>query len=89
MKKCSSSIKKLLSSAENGDVTAQLEMARRFREGDGVSENLEASMHWYQKAAEAGDSDAMNDLGSMILNGSGCDANPELSVPWLLICTEI
>ena len=82
MKKFSSSIKKLLSSAENGDVAAQLEMARRFREGDGVSENLEASMHWYQKAAEAGDPDAMNDLGSMILNGSGCAANPELSVPW-------
>ena len=82
MKKFSSSIKKLLTSAENGDIAAQFEMARRFREGDGVSENLEAAMHWYQKAAEAGDSDAMNDLGSMILNGRGCEANPELSVPW-------
>jgi len=82
MKKFSSSIKKLISSAENGDVAAQLEMARRFREGDGVSENLDAAMHWCQRAAEAGNSDAMNDLGSMILNGSGCVANPELAVPW-------
>ena len=88
MKKFSSSFKKLLSSAENGDVAVQLELARRFREGDGISENLEMAMHWYHKAAEAGNTDAMNDLGSMILNGSGCDANPELAVPWFQKAAE-
>jgi len=89
MKKFSSSFKKLLSSAENGDVAVQLELARRFREGDGISENLEMAMHWYHKAAEAGNTDAMNDLGSMILNGSGCDANPELAVPWFQKAAEL
>jgi hypothetical protein len=76
------SIKKLLQSAEKGDIGAQFELARRLREGNGVPANFEAAMHWYHKAAEAGNADAMNDLGSMILNGIGCDADPELAVPW-------
>jgi len=76
------SIKTLLAAANKGNAESQLELARRLREDDGVTENLEAAMHWYHKAAEAGNTDAMNDLGSMILNGIGCDADAELAIPW-------
>jgi len=70
------SIAKLLTAALNGDVASQYELATRYREGDGVPENLPDSIKWYRKAAEARHPGAMNDLGSMLLDGIGCKADP-------------
>ena len=82
MTKAKDLIAKLLAAAQKGDAAAQYELANRYREGDGVPENLSDSLQWYRKAAESRHPDAMNDLGSMLLDGHGCKADPAEAFKW-------
>lgn len=41
--------------AEAGHLAAQTELARMYRDGDGVEQDMAAMMRWYERAAEQGD----------------------------------
>ena len=45
----------LVRAAENGNVQAQTELARMYRDGDGVDQDPAAMLVWYEKAANNGD----------------------------------
>jgi hypothetical protein len=78
----------LFQDARFGDVDAQLELADRLREGNGMPVNLEDALHWYKLAAEARNPLAMNNLGSMLLNGMGCAADAKAAAIWFLGAAE-
>jgi TPR repeat protein len=61
----------LRTAAEQGDVAAQVELARRFEAGDGVLQNFASAADWYARAAEAGSSEAANRLGRFLHAGLG------------------
>ena len=44
--------------AESGDSIAQYNLGWAFEEGLGVIQNLQKSVHWYQRAADQGDLNA-------------------------------
>jgi hypothetical protein len=81
-------IAELFKSARHGDAQAQLELADRLREGNGMPVNLEDALHWYRMAAEARHPLAMNNLGSMLLNGMGCPADAKAAAIWFLAAAE-
>ncbi|MGN0884149.1 MAG: tetratricopeptide repeat protein [Candidatus Spyradosoma sp.] len=61
----------------------QRSLADRFRRGaDGVSQNSQDAVIWYQKAAENGDVEAMRRLGDCLFKGIGTFQNREEAVVW-------
>ncbi len=61
----------LTTRAEQGDLAAQVDLARRYSEGDGVVQNFARAAEWYGRAAEAGSRDAANRLGRFHHAGLG------------------
>jgi len=57
--------------AEQGDVTAQFDLAVMNANGHGASPNLPEALKWYRAAAEQGDAESFANLGSLFENGSG------------------
>ena len=55
--------KKLLQSAESGDIKAQCSLAYCYIEGRGTTTNFEKAAEWWYKAAEQGYADAQYNLG--------------------------
>ncbi len=53
----------LVQKAVAGDKQAQLDLARMYRDGDGVRKNGEQAIKWYLLAADQGDTEAMFELG--------------------------
>ncbi|MBR2254285.1 MAG: sel1 repeat family protein [Candidatus Methanomethylophilaceae archaeon] len=61
--------------AEQGDVSAQYDLATIYRYGKGVDQDNEEAVKWYKMAAEQGDPYAMYNLGIMCSNGLGIKRN--------------
>lgn len=61
----------LSAAAEQGDAAAQMELGRRYEQGDGVVQNFARAASWYAKAAEAGTLEAANRLGRFHHAGLG------------------
>lgn len=61
----------LLAAAEAGDPAAQLAIAERFENGDGVVQNYARAAQWYDRAAETGNREAANRLGRLYHAGLG------------------
>ena len=57
--------------AEQGQMRAQLNVARAFHTGKGVEQDFVRAMQWYTKAAEQGDACAQCNIG--ILYKYGCN----------------
>ncbi|WP_233967876.1 tetratricopeptide repeat protein [Pectobacterium polaris] len=64
--------------ANEGNADAQLELADRYYEGNGVEENDEQAKIWYMKAAEQGNADAQYELGAMYFN----EQESAKAIPW-------
>ena len=60
------SITELQQKAEMGDAQAQLELAYRFSEGEGIESNKEMALKWLTSAAESGNAEAQLALGSCL-----------------------
>lgn len=56
--------------ADQGYLPAQTELARMYRDGDGVPQDPLASLKWYQRAAENGDVGAQLTLADAYAYGS-------------------
>jgi TPR repeat protein len=65
------SITELKSKAEDGDVQAQLVLAKAYDLGEGVPKDEEKAVQWWEKAAEQGDVTAEGNLGTAYGLGMG------------------
>lgn len=70
--------------AEQGDVTAQLNLGLMYKEGEGVLQDYEQSFYWYRKSAKQGNANAQNSLGIMYECGYGVKKNIKRAFDWYL-----
>jgi len=68
--------------AEQGNITAQFDLAIAYENGDGVEKDYIKAAYWYTKAAEQGDADAQFNLGSLYYSGNGVEKSYEKAVYW-------
>lgn len=61
----------LRTAAANGDASAEFEIAARFAEGKGVTQDLKQAVVWYQRSAAQGFAAAQYRLASMYERGFG------------------
>jgi TPR repeat protein len=79
----SGSLERQLRAAEQGDVFAQYELAKRFHEGNGVEKNIRQSFNWYLKAAGHGHVEAQFITATILDKGStGIEPNSEEAYKW-------
>jgi hypothetical protein len=70
---------KLAAAANNGDASAQAELAVVYRDGKGVARDYPRAMHWAHLAADQGNAPAEDFLGYAYLRGVMVPANPDLA----------
>jgi localization factor PodJL len=68
--------------AAEGDPAAQFEVAARFAEGRGVTQDLDKAAEWYRRAAEGGLAPAQYRLGSIHEKGIGVPRDPAAAMEW-------
>jgi TPR repeat protein len=73
-------INELLAKAARGDTHAQVSLAVRYRDGDGVKQDYAEAMRWAHLAADRGDAAAMDFVGYAFLSGDGVKRRPEVAV---------
>lgn len=76
------SLKILLSLAEQGYLRAQLEAGSQYRDGLGTPQNDEKAVYWYRKAAEQGYPAAQFELGQMYSKGLGVPYDTAAANSW-------
>ena len=76
------SITELRSKAEDGDVQAQLALAKAYHQGEGTEKDEAQAVQWWEKAAEHGDTTAEVNLGTAYSLGAGVPRNYAAAVRW-------
>jgi TPR repeat protein len=76
------SVTELKSKAEDGDVQAQLALAKAYDLGEGVPKDEEKAVQWWEKAAEHGNVLAQVSLGGVYSLGAGVPKNYAAAVRW-------
>src|SRR5579862_5461416 len=76
------SITELKSKAEDGDVQAQLALAKAYHLGEGVPKDEAQAVQWWEKAAEHGDTTAEVCLGTAYSLGAGAPKNYAAAIRW-------
>jgi hypothetical protein len=71
--------KELLAKAAGGDPRAQVSLAVRYRDGQGVKQDYAEAMRWGHLAADQGDAAAMDFVGWMFFEGLGVKHNPTMA----------
>ena len=88
----SSHYSKLFNEIENlselGDVLAQGILAEMYRNGLGVTRNLEKSVALYTKAAEKGEARSQYSLGLMYKMGYGVERDMEFAIAWFKVAAD-
>jgi len=69
--------------AESGNVEAQLKMARRHINGDGVAKDEQLAFYWNELAAKQGNSGAMVAVGESLIEGNGVTKDYATGIEWL------
>lgn len=75
--------KLLYEAAKLGNIGAQKSIAVAYKDGLGVTKDLNNSAHWYRVAAEQGDKESQTSLGMMYLLGKGVRTDIEQAELWL------
>ncbi len=75
-------IEALRSRADRGDAKAQLDLAVRYRDGQGMPKDNAEAMKWAHRAADAGNADAMDFVGAAYLRGSVVKRSPEIAIAY-------
>ncbi len=78
----SNETKKDESSVEQEDAEAQNKMGKAYYFGEGVKQDYEQAVEWFEKAAEQGFADAQCNLGYCYYQGSGIKQNFKQAVLW-------
>jgi len=68
--------------AEKGDMSAQFNLAKMYREGKGVSKDYKTAVKWFGLSAEQGNSAAQYHLGVAYSFGLGVIPNYEIALKW-------
>ena len=82
------SLSELRTSADAGDLAAQLQLADRYYKGDNAPQDFQQAAHWYQQLAEQGFSQAQLTLGLMYIRGEGVAQDNAAAVHWLSKAAE-
>lgn len=69
--------KSLVQKAENGMVSAQLELAKCYLEGNGVDQSQSEAVKWFELAAEKGNLEAMVACGELYCDEWNIDLEPD------------
>ena len=78
-----------IKAAELGDVSTQLLLARKYKNGDGVKQNTEKSIYWYEQAAKAKSANGFLGLGKLFVEGmDGLEPDYEKAYNYLLKADE-
>jgi len=72
-----------LAYAQAGDANRQYQMGRMCFYGDGMPQDYEQAVEWWQKAAEQGNYDAQVSLVCAYRTGQGVEKNGRLANYWL------
>ncbi|MBL4607034.1 MAG: caspase family protein, partial [Pseudomonadales bacterium] len=75
-------LKVWLSSAEQGDAAAQVDVGEIFEKGLGGEPNYTMAIFWYKKAAKQGSSRAQFNLGTLYEQGLGVKKDGILALNW-------
>ena len=78
----------LRSQASSGDVAAQLDLARRYRDGKGAAKDETEAMKWAHRAADSGNADAMDFVGFAYLHGAVVKRRPEIAFGYFKAAAE-
>lgn len=78
----------LLSRAEAGDPDAQNRLGAQYAEGDGVPQDWEQAVEWFEKGAQQGNAIAQYNLSTCFCNGTGVEKDLQRSVEWLYKSAE-
>lgn len=73
--------------AEQDYLPALTTLAIKYRDGDGIPQNLADAFRWYLRAAELGDMTAMSETGSMYAAGRGTEQDDQQAYMWLHLAT--
>jgi TPR repeat protein len=68
--------------AESGDAPAQLELAKTYMRGTGVTQDSVAAAKWFRQAAEQGNAEAQDALGVMYGGGDGVERDKGEALKW-------
>jgi TPR repeat protein len=72
-----------IDNAENGDLSAQLDLIDHYRNGKGVEVDTNLTFRYAQMAARQGDTEAQQLTATMLLDGVGTNPNPQEATIWL------
>lgn len=76
-------IEELTQSAQSNNIHAQLELANRYANGQGVEESATEAFYWYKQAADNGSELAAAPLGRAYYLGIGTSVDLEDAIFWL------
>src|SRR6267154_415666 len=68
--------------AEQGDATAQAELANIYYQGQGVPQNYGEALRWYRKAADQGNGEGQFGVGAIYYHGQGVPQNYGEALRW-------
>jgi len=74
--------------AEQGQVSAQLQLGRMYDMGQGVPQDYKEAFRWYQAAANQGDADSQSRLGLMYATGKGIPQDYKEAFRWYQAAAE-
>lgn len=73
---------------DEGVDKAQFALGVMYSNGDGVEQDYQSAISWYEKAAQQGNAEAMNNLGNCYNNGQGVKENLPEAFKWWLIAAQ-
>lgn len=77
-----------LALAQNGDASAAVRTAERFKRGEGVQQNGAQAAEWYRKAAVTGDAAAAYELAELYLTGETLPRDEEEALAYLQLAAR-
>jgi TPR repeat protein len=68
--------------AEQGDIQAQVKLARMYEAGQGVPKDFNEALKWYREAGDHGNALAQGTLGWFYQYGQGVETNFPAAISW-------
>ena len=79
-----SDVKEMEIKANKGDAVAQYNLGLAYALGDGVRQDYDIAIKWFEKAAAQGDAEAQFNIGVLYANGGvDFEQNDTLAKEWL------
>ena len=69
--------------AKEGDMAAQIELAQRYLDGDGVAQDTEQAIFWLERSDRAGNPNALFEIGQIYRKGIGIEASGNKALTYL------